>query len=126
MVAVGCLYIRSKEAKAKEILKDLVELCKGVQHPTRGLFLRSYLCQRSKGLLPDTGSAYEGEGGDIYDAVDFLLSNFIEMNKLWVRMQHQVSASVPLTPMDGWTSYEMKHDIELGIMAGLPKMLLLA
>jgi vacuolar protein sorting-associated protein 35 len=40
MVAVGCLYIRSKEAKAKEILKDLVELCKGVQHPTRGLFLR--------------------------------------------------------------------------------------
>jgi len=90
MVAVGCLYIRSKEAKAKEILKDLVELCKGVQHPTRGLFLRSYLCQRSKGLLPDTGSAYEGEGGDIHDAVDFLLSNFIEMNKLWVRMQHQV------------------------------------
>lgn len=45
MVAVGCLYIKSHEAKAKEILKDLVELCKGVQHPTRGLFLRSYLCQ---------------------------------------------------------------------------------
>ncbi|GAX84024.1 hypothetical protein CEUSTIGMA_g11449.t1 [Chlamydomonas eustigma] len=93
MVAVGCLYIRSKEAKAKEILKDLVELCKGVQHPTRGLFLRSYLCQRSKGLLPDTGSPYEGNGGgDIHDAVDFLLSNFIEMNKLWVRMQHQGNA----------------------------------
>ncbi|KAG1664616.1 hypothetical protein FOA52_004491 [Chlamydomonas sp. UWO 241] len=48
MVTVGCLYIKSKEAKAKEILKDLVELCKGVQHPTRGLFLRAYLCQRSK------------------------------------------------------------------------------
>jgi hypothetical protein len=51
----------------------------------------SYLCQRSKGLLPDTGSPYEGNGGgDIQDAVDFLISNFIEMNKLWVRMQHQV------------------------------------
>ena len=74
------------------LVQDLVELCKGVQHPTRGLFLRSYLCQRSKGLLPDTGSAYEGEGGNIHDAVDFLLSNFIEMNKLWVRMQHQGSA----------------------------------
>ena len=36
MTAVGCLYIKSKEAKAKDILKDLVELCKGVQHPTRG------------------------------------------------------------------------------------------
>uniref|UniRef100_A0A7R9YYL8 Vacuolar protein sorting-associated protein 35 n=1 Tax=Chlamydomonas euryale TaxID=1486919 RepID=A0A7R9YYL8_9CHLO len=93
MVTVGCLYIKSKEAKAKEILKDLVELCKGVQHPTRGLFLRAYLCQRSKGLLPDTGSEYEGNGGgNVNDAVDFLLSNFIEMNKLWVRMQHQGSA----------------------------------
>lgn len=89
MVAVGCLYIKSGEAKSKEILKDLVEMTKGVQHPTRGLFLRSYLCQRSRGLVPDTGSPYEGDGGDIHDAVDFLLTNFIEMNKLWVRMQHQ-------------------------------------
>jgi hypothetical protein len=48
--------------------------------------------QRSRGLLPDTGSAYEGPaGGNIGDALDFLLSNFVEMNKLWVRMQHQVS-----------------------------------
>jgi hypothetical protein len=28
-------------------------------------------------------------GGDIHDAVDFLMTNFIETNKLWVRMQHQ-------------------------------------
>ena len=63
-----------------------------VQHPTRGLFLRSYLCQVSRGLLPDTGSEYEGEGGDVHDALDFLLQNFTEMNKLWVRMQHQVGS----------------------------------
>jgi len=56
MVAVGCLYIKSGTAKSNEILKDLVEMTKGVQHPTRGLFLRSYLCQRSRGLLPDTGT----------------------------------------------------------------------
>lgn len=92
MVAVGCLYIKSSSSKSRDILKDLVEMTKGVQHPTRGLFLRAYLCQRSRGLLPDTGSAYEGEGGDIHDAVDFLLTNFIEMNKLWVRMQHQGAA----------------------------------
>lgn len=48
MVAVGCLYIKSGNAKSSEILKDLVEMTKGVQHPTRGLFLRSYLCQRSR------------------------------------------------------------------------------
>jgi len=92
MVAVGCLYIKSSSSKSRDILKDLVEMTKGVQHPTRGLFLRAYLCQRSRGLLPDTGSPYEGEGGDIHDAVDFLLTNFIEMNKLWVRMQHQGAA----------------------------------
>eukprot|EP00891_Asterochloris_glomerata_P001826 jgi/Astpho2/1826/e_gw1.00038.20.1_t len=92
LCTVGSCYIRSREAHAKDILKDLVELCKGVQHPTRGLFLRSYLCQVCKGLLPDEGSEYqEGGGGTIADAVDFLLVNFTEMNKLWVRMQHQGS-----------------------------------
>ena len=45
LCTVGSCFIRSKEAHAKDILKDLVEMCKGVQHPTRGLFLRSYLCQ---------------------------------------------------------------------------------
>ena len=29
----------------KDILKDLVEMCRGVQHPLRGLFLRNYLLQ---------------------------------------------------------------------------------
>ena len=45
LCTVGSCYIRSREAHAKDILKDLVELCQGVQQPTRGLFLRSYLCQ---------------------------------------------------------------------------------
>lgn len=27
--------------------------------------------------------------GDITDSIDFVLLNFAEMNKLWVRMQHQ-------------------------------------
>jgi hypothetical protein len=47
--------------------------------------------QVSRGLLPDTGSMYEGEGGNVNDALEFLLANFTEMNKLWVRMQHQGS-----------------------------------
>lgn len=65
-------------------------MCRGVQHPTRGLFLRAYLVQVCRGLLPDSGSPYEGpDGGTITDAIDFLLSNFTEMNKLWVRMRQQ-------------------------------------
>ena len=29
------------------------------------------------------------EEGNIHDSISFVLTNFIEMNKLWVRMQHQ-------------------------------------
>jgi hypothetical protein len=45
-------------------------------------------------VLPDSGSPYEGtEGGSVVDAAEFLLSNFTEMNKLWVRMRHQVRSA---------------------------------
>ncbi|WRX30598.1 Vacuolar protein sorting-associated protein 35 - like 3 [Theobroma cacao] len=89
LCTVGSVYIKSKEAPAKEVLKDLVEMCRGVQHPLRGLFLRSYLAQVSRDKLPDIGSEYEGDADTVMDAVEFVLQNFTEMNKLWVRMQHQ-------------------------------------
>jgi vacuolar protein sorting-associated protein 35 len=89
LITVGGVYIKSKQAPAKDILRDLVEMCRGVQHPLRGLFLRNYLSQTSKDKLPDTGSDYEGAGGSVDDAIAFVLSNFGEMNRLWVRIQHQ-------------------------------------
>ncbi|XP_011083463.1 vacuolar protein sorting-associated protein 35B-like isoform X2 [Sesamum indicum] len=89
LCTVGSVYIKSKEAPAKDVLKDLVEMCRAVQNPIRGLFLRSYLAQVSRDKLPDIGSEYEGEGDTVMDAVEFVLQNFTEMNKLWVRMQHQ-------------------------------------
>ncbi|KAK5783007.1 hypothetical protein PVK06_037514 [Gossypium arboreum] len=89
LCTVGSVYIKSKEAPAKDVLKDLVEMCRGIQHPVRGLFLRSYLAQVSRDKLPDIGSEYEGDADTVVDAVEFVLQNFTEMNKLWVRMQHQ-------------------------------------
>lgn len=89
LATVAAAYIKSLEAPAKEILKDVNELCKGVQHPLRGLFLRYYLSQMLKDRLPDTGSGFEGEGGDINDAFDFIFTNFNESNRLWVRIQNQ-------------------------------------
>ncbi|KAI8029796.1 Vacuolar protein sorting-associated protein 35B [Camellia lanceoleosa] len=89
LCTVGSVYIKSKEAPAKDVLKDLVEMCRGIQHPVRGLFLRSYLSQISRDKLPDIGSEYEGDADTVVDAVEFVLQNFTEMNKLWVRMQHQ-------------------------------------
>ncbi|XP_021755313.1 vacuolar protein sorting-associated protein 35B-like isoform X1 [Chenopodium quinoa] len=94
LCTVGSVYLKSNEASCKDLLKDLVEMCRSVQHPIRGLFLRSYLCQVTRDKLPDIGSENEGVGDSVMDAVDFVLQNFTEMNKLWVRLQHQGSARV--------------------------------
>ena len=53
-MTVGAVYIKTKQVPTKDILKDLVEMCHGVQHPQRGLFLRDYLLKSVKGDLPDT------------------------------------------------------------------------
>eukprot|EP00933_Yihiella_yeosuensis_P045046 TRINITY_DN40352_c0_g1_i1.p1 TRINITY_DN40352_c0_g1~~TRINITY_DN40352_c0_g1_i1.p1 ORF type:complete len:820 (+),score=214.49 TRINITY_DN40352_c0_g1_i1:105-2564(+) len=89
LATVAASYIKSMEAPAKEILKDVNELCKGVQHPIRGLFLRNYLSKMLKDKMPDAGTPYEGEGGDINDAFDFIFTNFQESNRLWVRIANQ-------------------------------------
>lgn len=98
LVTVGVVYIKAKPTSSTVILKDLVEMCRGVQHPLRGLFLRYYLLQCTKNVLPATSSStpkekdVEGDEDEKSDAslnaIDFILTNFTEMNKLWVRMQH--------------------------------------
>lgn len=35
-------------------------MCRAVQHPLRGLFLRSYLAQVTRDKLPSIGSELEG------------------------------------------------------------------
>jgi len=87
LVTVGTVYIKAKNIPTKDILKDLVEMCRGVQHPLRGLFLRNYLLQSIKRDLPE--DTVETKHGSVDDSIDFVLLNFSEMNKLWVRMQHQ-------------------------------------
>ncbi|KAF6041130.1 VPS35 [Bugula neritina] len=91
LITVGVVYIKVSEFSRKDILKDLVEMCRGVQHPLRGLFLRNYLLQCTKNVLPDCEKESEipEESGIVMDSVEFIQLNFAEMNKLWVRMQHQ-------------------------------------
>jgi vacuolar protein sorting-associated protein 35 len=55
LIAVGGVYIKSGEAPAKDILKDLIEMVKCVQYPTRGLFLRNYLSQTSRDKVRSEG-----------------------------------------------------------------------
>lgn len=86
MFTVGSVYMSVPDAPIKEIMKDMMEMGRGVQHPTRGLFLRHYLSGSTRDHLP-TGTE-PGPAGDLSDSVGFVLSNFVEMNKLWVRQQH--------------------------------------
>ncbi|KAL8843305.1 MAG: hypothetical protein Q9170_000163 [Blastenia crenularia] len=87
MITVGTVYMGIEDAPVKEIMKDMMEMSRGVQHPIRGLFLRYYLSGQARESLPtDTG---EGPEGNIQDSISFILTNFVEMNKLWVRLQHQ-------------------------------------
>ncbi|XP_010515537.1 PREDICTED: vacuolar protein sorting-associated protein 35C [Camelina sativa] len=92
LCTIGSVYIKSKDVTTTDILKDLVEMCRAVQHPLRGLFLRSYLAQVTRDKLPSIGSELAGDGDAQMNALEFVLQNFTEMNKLWVRMQHQGSS----------------------------------
>lgn len=93
LITVGLVYIKSNPATKKSILKDLVEMCRGVQNPLRGLFLRNYLLTL-RNILPDVPVGKDvDEYGNVHDSIDFILTNFAEMNKLWVRMQHQGHSS---------------------------------
>ncbi|GBG24088.1 Vacuolar protein sorting-associated protein 35 [Hondaea fermentalgiana] len=83
MITTGSAFLISQEASSQEILTDLIEMTKGVQHPLRGLFLRNYLLKMTQDKLTDDF------GVSTEFAVSFVLQNFGEMNRLWVRMQHQ-------------------------------------
>lgn len=39
MITVGTVYMSVPDAPVKEIMKDMIEMCRGVQYPIRGLFL---------------------------------------------------------------------------------------
>ncbi|KAL5338701.1 vacuolar protein sorting-associated protein 35 [Aspergillus crustosus] len=87
MITVGTVYMSVEDAPVKEIMKDMMEMSRGVQHPIRGLFLRYYLSGQARDCLP--GGTGDGPEGNLQDSINFVLTNFVEMNKLWVRLQHQ-------------------------------------
>ena len=99
MILVGSCCIKMKLMPAKRIIYDTLEMCKGIQHPMRGLFLRNYFIREMKDKFPYPDCPYETyfkieslscreDGGDVNDSVDCILRNFMEMNRLWIRMQN--------------------------------------
>lgn len=88
MITIGSVYMESEDAPVNEILNDMLEMCKGVQNPIRGLFLRYYLIQKTKYFI----IKYAGPE-NLDKMISYIITNFIEMNKLWVRQQHQGHSS---------------------------------
>ncbi|KAJ7231700.1 vacuolar protein sorting-associated protein 35 [Mycena haematopus] len=91
MITVGAVYMSVPEAPVKEIMKDMMDMSRGVLHPIRGLFLRHYLSGQTGVHLPvgiDDGCVQEGTKA-FSDSISFVPTNFIRMNKLWVLLQHQ-------------------------------------
>eukprot|EP01080_Neovahlkampfia_damariscottae_P010446 gene10446-2968_t len=86
-IMASATFIKSQERPAKEVLQDLLEMCKGVQHPTRSLFLRLFLLKMCRDKLPEKENEYIGKGGSLKDSIEFLISNFKEMVNLWVRLK---------------------------------------
>jgi len=69
MITVGSVYMSIPEAPVKEIMKDMMEMSRGVLHPIRGLFLRHYLSGQTRGNLPiapATRSAYRMSNGNTH------------------------------------------------------------
>lgn len=110
-IAAGSALIRSGEVGAKWVINDLSQAIRCEQNPIRGLFLRNYLLTALRDKLPDDPAPASGapglqtieseeeigevkeefddqEKGNVRDSYEFVLTNFEEMNKLWVRIQH--------------------------------------
>lgn len=84
LITCGVAMLNFETFPQSEILKDMIEMLNGVQHPIKGMFLRYYLLQRCKFIFNDEKRVVTNEF-----KIDFLIANFIEMNKLWIRLQYQ-------------------------------------
>src|SRR3954447_4223161 len=66
MITVGTVYMSIEDARVKEIMKDMMEISRGVQHPIRGLFLQYYLSGQARDHMPSGDS--DGPEGNLQDS----------------------------------------------------------
>jgi vacuolar protein sorting-associated protein 35 len=86
MIVVGSWLVRAKIKTFYEIFEDLIEMSSAIQSSQRGLFLRSYILQKISYFIKNVED-YSNTSTEQF--VEVILTNFREMNKLWVRMQFQ-------------------------------------
>ena len=52
MITVGSVYMSIPDAPVREVMKDMMEMSRGILNPIRGLFLRHYLSGQTRDYLP--------------------------------------------------------------------------
>eukprot|EP00592_Proboscia_alata_P016609 CAMPEP_0194398484 /NCGR_PEP_ID=MMETSP0174-20130528/126127_1 /TAXON_ID=216777 /ORGANISM="Proboscia alata, Strain PI-D3" /LENGTH=916 /DNA_ID=CAMNT_0039194781 /DNA_START=145 /DNA_END=2891 /DNA_ORIENTATION=+ len=107
-IAAGVAMIKNgfcEGDEQRDLWDELLDAVKCVQQPVRGLFLRSYLLQVTREYLPPKLSAplppvsteatvsgavssIGAPNSGVEDSYQFVLRNFGEMTRLWVRIQH--------------------------------------
>ena len=85
-IVTGVVYIETEPRMCCDIMFDLIQMIKGVQHPIRGFFTRYFLLKTIKDVLPDKGNKYESSNISFEDSISFLFENLEEMNTLWIRI----------------------------------------
>ena len=85
-IVTGVVYIETEPRMCCDIMFDLIQMIKGVQHPIRGFFTRYFLLKTIKDVLPDKGNKYESSNISFEDSLSFLFENLEEMNTLWIRI----------------------------------------
>ena len=80
MIVLGPELPKRTTVKIIDIMDDLTHMLRQAQDPIRALFLRHFLLSVFKQCLPEDNSR------DLERSLSFLLNNFSQMNRLWVRI----------------------------------------
>lgn len=107
LVTVGMVRMIALPEATDEILEDLDDMVRAVQHPVRGLFLRYFLLQAVKDKLPVLQSGMMG-------ALKFLLGTFKEVVILWQRLREEAKAE-----NDAWKLDDHRFSLRLLLGAHL-------
>lgn len=89
---------------------------KGIQNPVRGLFIRNFLLQKIKDILPDTGNEYTNSEDTVIYSSHYILQNLSEMNKLWSQMIPSAKAR------DIEKKYADRNDVKVLIGSNLDRL----
>jgi vacuolar protein sorting-associated protein 35 len=84
MITIGPELATRKVVRILDVIEDVTEMLKQAQDPIHSLFIRHFLLSVFKQHLPDSTPQ------DRDRSLRFLLANFAQMNRMWVRISDTI------------------------------------